>query len=341
MTSNGTKSFRPSNLNGKIRLTPDLLLKGNFRGGYGDVYIGFYDRDDGKTQKVAIKILRPPVDKPNTTGAVNDNRSRREIRVWKLLDHPNVAQLLGLTTDFDQLDRFFTTKSVFPGMVSLWMENGNLDAYLKKHSLQTAGLLKLVSISTFHANNFAYSPQLCDVVAGLEYLHSEDIIHGDLTPANILIDDNGKACLTDFGLSSLKAGFQGTSYWTGTIGGAMRWRAPELLPSIHWDATVPFAPVLTTACDIFSYGQIVLQVRVFSEQFPYYEIKSMDCLTIQLFLRKEPQRPSASISPKLTDKYWMLAKECWGKDLNPDTRPSAEALRLRLVGLYENALRLQ
>ncbi|KAF7975595.1 hypothetical protein HWV62_9161 [Athelia sp. TMB] len=252
---------------------------------------------------------------------IKDNGPRREIRVWKFLEHPNVAQLLGLTTDFDQLDPSFT-KPLFPGMVSPWMENGNLGAYLKKHDLQTAGLLKL----------------LCDVATGLEYLHAEDIIHGDLTPANILIDDSGKACLTDFGLSSLKAGFEGTSYWTGTIGGAMRWRAPELLPPIDWDATVAFTPVLNTACDVFSYGQIVLQV--FSGQLPYYEIKNIDYLTIQLFLRKEPRRPSASISPKLIDEYWMLAKECWGKDLIPETRPSSEALRLRLNGLYENPLRL-
>ncbi|KAF7968242.1 hypothetical protein HWV62_31577 [Athelia sp. TMB] len=295
--------YQPSNLNGQIRLKAEAP-------------------EDGTIQAVAIKILRPRIYKPDGNGKIRkDKGPRREIRLWKFLDHPNIVQLLGLTTDFDQFDPFYPTKPVFPGMVSPWMENGNLNTYLKKNDPQTVDLLKL----------------LCGVAAGLEYLHSKDVIHGDLTPANILIDDNGLACLTDFGLSSLKAGFQkNTSYWTATIGGAIRWRAPELLPPIDWVATEAFNPILTTACDVFSYGQIVLQT--FSGQIPYHEIKTAESLTMQLFLRKEPRRPSASISPNLTEEYWMLAKECWGKDLDPETRPSAEELHSRLSNLYANAL---
>lgn len=83
-----------------------------------------------------------------------------------------------------------------------------------------------------------------------------------MSQANVLIDDKGIACLTDFGLSTLRAGFENPSYWTSTVGGAIRWRAPELLPPFDWVATVPYPAVLNTACDIFSYGQIVLQVRL-------------------------------------------------------------------------------
>jgi serine/threonine protein kinase len=75
--------------------------------------------------------------------------------------------------------------------------------------------------------------------------------------ANILIDRNGKALLVDFGLSTIKAEFEGTSYYSSTVGGALRWRAPELLAVTDRDV----APNLSTACDIYSYGSIMLQVR--------------------------------------------------------------------------------
>ena len=75
--------------------------------------------------------------------------------------------------------------------------------------------------------------------------------------ANILIDDNGNARLVDFGLSTIKAEFEGTSYSLSTVGGAIRWRARELLPFTPED----FTPKLTAACDVYSYGSIMLQVR--------------------------------------------------------------------------------
>jgi serine/threonine protein kinase len=63
--------------------------------------------------------------------------------------------------------------------------------------------------------------------------------------------------LVDFGLSTIKAVFEGTSYAPSTVGGAIRWRAPELLDFTEED----FTPILTTACDIYSYGSVMLQVR--------------------------------------------------------------------------------
>ena len=58
-------------------------------------------------------------------------------------------------------------------------------------------------------------------------------------------------------MSTILVEFQGTSYFTETIGGTIRWAAPELF-RIHEDGS---SPTLTAACDIYSYGSVILQVR--------------------------------------------------------------------------------
>lgn len=90
-------------------------------------------------------------------------------------------------------------------------------------------------------------------------MHSKEIIHGDLTGNNVLIDNNQHACLLGFGLSSIHAEFEGTSYWSSTVGGAVRWRAIELLPPVNGDL-YEFTPVVTPSCDIYSFGSVMLQV---------------------------------------------------------------------------------
>lgn len=77
-----------------------------------------------------------------------------------------------------------------------------------------------------------------------------------LFQSNILITDDGKACLCDFGLSSIVAELQGTSYLTSTIGGAVRWAAAELF-CIQDDDNLP---TITTHSDIYSFGSVMLEV---------------------------------------------------------------------------------
>lgn len=190
------------------------------------------------------------------------------MRVWRMLNHENIVPLLGTTSDFGDY-----SSACF---VSPFMENGNLNSFLKRQgtTLYVGNRLQIVRAAwELLWYIFELFEQICDVGAGLCYrqwiasersipywhhtVHSKAVIHGDLTGTNVLIDLNGKAYITDFGLSAIKAEFGNTHYWPSTVGGAIRWRAPELLPT----PSNNYAPVLNSPCDVYSFGSLTLQVR--------------------------------------------------------------------------------
>jgi len=106
-------------------------------------------------------------------------------------------------------------------------------------------------------------------------VHSHHVVHGDLTgvrtlttefilvlinypfpKSNILLDGDLKVFLADFGLSNVVSEACGPLYITSSIGGSVRWAAPECF-RISGGSTV--SPV-TTHRDIYSYGGVMLQV---------------------------------------------------------------------------------
>lgn len=97
----------------------------------------------------------------------------KEVEIWRDQQHPHVSRFLGIV-DFG--NQFLS--------VSIWMENSDALKYINS----TAEVIDRLRI-------------LRDVSSGMEYLHFRRVVHGDLRAANILIDANGDACVSDFGLS--------------------------------------------------------------------------------------------------------------------------------------------
>jgi len=157
------------------------------------------------------------------------------------------------------------------------------------------------------------------VAVGLAYLHSKGIIHGDLTGANVLINDKCEPLLTDFGLSYLKA-FEGTSYWSSTVGGAIRWCAPELLRN---------DPLATDKCDIYSLGCIMLQIL--SGRLPYWYIRKDLSVVFQKFDGYHPRRPS---NPKFDERLWQLMVQCW--DQLPESRPTIHRIQCHIMAFQRD-----
>ncbi|KAJ7157387.1 kinase-like domain-containing protein [Mycena filopes] len=191
-----------------------------FGGGFGDIYQASY-----AGQTVALKLLRHfPRD-------AEQRRIRlqfcREALVWQRLRHPHILPLLGIDRD------------TFPSslcMVSPWMQNGTVLKYLNDHG--RANVDKL----------------LWEVAQGLHYLHSQNLVHGDLRGSNILITPEWRACLTDFGLASISdATTKGTTKQSGSI----RWMAPELIDPSQFGGRF----LRTFASDVYAFGCVCIEVR--------------------------------------------------------------------------------
>lgn len=130
--------------------------------------------------------------------------------------------------------------------------------------------------------------------------------------------------------------FEGTSYWSKTVGGAMRYRAPELVPPTAKEVE-SYVGDLTKMCDIYSFGSLLLHVRlcllfkssytvepssqVMSGQEPYHNIQDDLRVVICIFSRLHPERPPTA---HLTDKRWKLINQCWGTCGDPSSRLTAE-----------------
>ena len=79
--------------------------------------------------------------------------------------------------------------------------------------------------------------------------------------SNVLVHGNGRACLADFGLSTMVLGFTNPSYFTRSIRGNIRWAAAELFEVPDDDDDEGATAVsLSIECDVYSFGSIALQV---------------------------------------------------------------------------------
>ncbi|KAF9642471.1 kinase-like protein, partial [Thelephora ganbajun] len=259
-------------------------------GAFADVRKG---RLGGKT--VAIRTLR--IDRQSD----NDEPKKlfcKESIIWMNVSHPNLLRLIAIDVD---------PRTGQCSMISEMMMNGNIREYIRKNSANRHRLLE-------------------GAAAGLRYLHQHGIVHGDLKGHNILITNETppRACLADFGLSTLAPNSQGAAT-TITAGGTPLYMAPELLVPTEFGKS-DARP--TQPADIYALGMVILEVLTGLQ--PFYEQKwAVSELTYRVVCGARPTKPSDAEQIGFEGGTWELVEECWMKEST--RRPTIERVLSHLT----------
>ncbi|KAJ7264461.1 kinase-like domain-containing protein [Mycena haematopus] len=259
-----------------------------FCGGFGDVY-----RASFSSSTVALKRIR------TFHASAGAPRKRlqfcREALIWQKLRHKYILPLIGID------------RETFPSfsMVSPWMKHGNILKYLSQYGRHDV------------------EKMLLQIAEGLGYLHSMEIVHGDLRGTNILVSDDWNVCLAGFGLAGVVGDDASTTFTAHTSSanpaGSLRWFAPELILPRQFGCE---RFVRTPATDVYAFACVCLELHTGS---PPFAAVSPDAAAMLAVIAGERPARSAGMS----DHLWGLVTAAWAQEYvdRPDVKEIAEYLQ--------------
>jgi WD40 repeat protein len=248
-------------------------------GAFGRVYKGLLDNGEF----IAVKEL----DLPDYVDAKTEMQYRsfkQEEELLKSLQHPNIVKFLGSQTEKNKIYVFLEL-----------VEGGSISSIIAKYGGGLGEQLTRV-----------YARQ---ILMGLDYLHSNKIIHRDIKGANILVNTKGVVKVADFGASKTLQGVVSRDNLAKSMSGTPYFMAPEVFKSEGY----------STPADVWSFGCTVLEMvtgvipwsREFTDFGPFiYALTNTE---------RVPAIPDQS-TPELKD----FIRLCLTR--NPRDRPSASTL---------------
>ena len=266
-------------------------------GSYGAVYKARCDQ-----LPCAAKVLHPTILDPTDpgTGKIKE-RFLQECVFLKHIQHPNIVQYLNVTSDPES------------GVPVLLME------------LLDESLTKMLERSQ-QSLAYCIEVDIChDIALAVAYLHSNGIIHRDLSSNNVLITAGRRAKVTDFGMSKLAGAASPLTMCPGTL----VYMPPEALDE---------PPEYTKKLDCFSEGVIMIQVciRLWPEPGPRIQTISdsrSPTGVIQVPILEVNRRKNHIDMIDCSHGLLPIAVDCLHYQENE--RPSSEELCQRLADLKE------
>jgi len=242
------------------------LLEEIGRGGQGIVYRA---RQKSLNRTVALKVIGLG----QWATEAHLKRFRREAEAAASLNHPSIVPI----HEVGERDGccYFSMNFV---------EGGQLDQVVRDSPMSAREAAELIA----------------KVARTVHYAHEHGILHRDIKPGNILLDQNGEPHLTDFGLARLVE-TESTITRTKEVLGTPSYRAPE--------QAVGETGKLTSATDVYGLGAVLYQLL--TGQPPFAGGTTYE--TIRLLLDKEP-RPPRSLNPKVDRDLSTICLKCLEKD---------------------------
>lgn len=268
------------------------------KGAFSTVYKGVLKSDSGRL--VAVKRLEKVVQG-------NNKEFKAEVSTIGKTNHKNLVKLLG-----------FCDEDAHQLLVYEFMENGSLEHFL------------------FGSSWLAWNQRIqiaCGIARGLAYLHedcSSQIIHCDVKPQNILLDDSYSARISDFGLAKLMKSEQ-TRTTTG-IRGTRGYVAPEWFKNM----------AITAKVDVYSFGVMLLELICCRKNVEFQvgeeELEILSDFAYECFLQKslhllvvndeEAKNDGKNLERLLMISLWCIQEE-------PAIRPSMKEVNQMLEGAVE------
>ncbi|MEU4831740.1 serine/threonine-protein kinase [Streptosporangium sp. NPDC023615] len=181
-----------------------LLLAGRYRLiaelGRGGMATVWRARDELLDREVAAKEVAIPLHLPGPEREVLLERTMREARLAARLSHPNIAAVYDVVrTDGN------------PWIMLQFIRSRDLGEVIASEGPLPAPVVARIGL---------------EVLSALEAAHAAGVVHRDVKPANILLTDDGRAILTDFGLATAVNGEPGLTR-AGMVVGTPAYIAPE------------------------------------------------------------------------------------------------------------------
>lgn len=256
------------------------------QGSFGSVYLALHAVTG---ELMAVKQVEMPSSTADSKKNTMVEALKHEIDLLRELKHANIVQYLGANTEGSHMNIFLE-----------YVPGGSVAKMLVNYGPLGESLIA----------NFVRQ-----ILTGLEYLHSKDIIHRDIKGANILIDHKGAVKISDFGISKR---VEATSTLNASnkkvnrvsLQGSVFWMAPEVVKQTAY----------TRKADIWSLGCLIVEMLTGQHPHP-------NCTQLQAIFKiggsmaeqarpTVPENASAELHKFLTSTF----------DLEHERRPEASEL---------------